>query len=174
MALDTWDTAGLDSSTIPAFGGVDASVAHRAVSFGRVRNDLKSDTTRAGAERSCRQLLGKERRSHKLMTNDNPVDGAQPLAGLIDYQDGSVVSRALLSKATGNVTLFAFDKDQGLSEHTAPHDALVLSIDGELDIKLEGDTHKLSRGEVILMPANKPHAVHAKSRSKMLLVMIRE
>lgn len=108
------------------------------------------------------------------MTQDNLVEGAQSLAGLIDYQDGSVVSRALLSKATGNVTLFAFDKDQSLSEHTAPHDALVLGIDGELDIKLEGDTHRLSRGEVILMPANKPHAVYAKSRSKMLLVMIRE
>ena len=96
------------------------------------------------------------------------------MADLTYYQDGSVVSRALLSKTTGNVTLFAFDKDQSLSEHTSPHDALVLSIDGELEMNIEGDTHRLSRGEVILMPADKPHAVYANLRSKMLLVMIRE
>lgn len=108
------------------------------------------------------------------MTQDSLVEGAQSLAGLIDYQDGSVVSRALLSKATGNVTLFAFDKDQGLSEHSAPHDALVLSMDGEIEVTIAGDRHQLSRGEVILIPANKPHAVYANSRSKMLLVMIRE
>jgi quercetin dioxygenase-like cupin family protein len=108
------------------------------------------------------------------MTQDNLVEGAQSLAGLIDYQEGSVVSRALLSKSTGNITLFAFDKDQNLSEHTSPHDALVLSLDGELDISIEGDTHRLTDGGVILMPAGKPHAVYAATRSKMLLVMIRE
>jgi len=108
------------------------------------------------------------------MPQNNLENGPQSLAGLVDYQEGSVVSRTLLKKSTGTITAFAFDKDQSLSEHTSPHDALVLSLDGELDIKIEGETHRLSRGEVLLMPANKPHAVYANSRSKMLLVMIRE
>jgi quercetin dioxygenase-like cupin family protein len=108
------------------------------------------------------------------MSQENLVEGAHSLDALVDYQDGSVVSRALLSKTTGNVTLFAFDNDQGLSEHSAPHDALVLSLEGELNITIAGDHHQLSDGEVLLLPANKPHAVFAKSKSKMLLVMIRE
>ena len=98
----------------------------------------------------------------------------QSLAGLIDYQDGAVVSRTLLSKSVGTVTLFAFDEDQGLSEHTTPYDALVLVVDGRLDITIDGEPHRLADGEVLLMPAGRPHSVHSIERSKMLLVMIRE
>jgi quercetin dioxygenase-like cupin family protein len=108
------------------------------------------------------------------MTQVNLGNQAQSLAGLVDYQDGSVVSRTVLGKSAGSVTLFAFDKDQSLSEHTTPYDALALSLDGELDITIAGDRHRLLRGEVLFMPANKAHAVHANSRSKMLLVMVRE
>lgn len=108
------------------------------------------------------------------MTRVDLGNRAQSLAGLVDYQDGSVVSRTLLSKSAGSVTLFAFDKDQSLSEHTTPYDALALSLDGELDITIAGDRRRLSRGEILLLPANKAHEVHANSRSKMLLVMVRE
>jgi quercetin dioxygenase-like cupin family protein len=108
------------------------------------------------------------------MTRVNLGNRAQSLAGLVDYQDGSVVSRTLLSKSAGSVTLFAFDKDQSLSEHTTPYDALALSLDGEFDITIAGDRRRLSRGEVLLMPAKKAHEVRANSRSKMLLVMVRE
>ena len=107
------------------------------------------------------------------MTHVNLESHAQSLAGLVEYQTGSVVSRSLLSKPTGSVTLFAFDADQSLSEHTTPYDALALALDGELEVTIAGDRGRLARGEVLLMPANKPHAVHAISRSKMLLVMVR-
>jgi len=100
--------------------------------------------------------------------------GSQSLAGLIAYQDGAIVSRTLLSKPAGTVTLFAFDEGQGLSEHTTPYDALVLAVDGELEISIEADRHRLDEGQVLLLPANRPHAVQASRRSKMLLVMIRE
>ena len=102
--------------------------------------------------------------------------GAQPqsLAGLVEYQPGSVVSRTLVRKSAGTVTLFAFDKEQSLSEHTTPYDALALALDGELEITIAGDRHRLARGEVLHMPANMPHAVLAVLRSKMLLVMVRE
>lgn len=108
------------------------------------------------------------------MTQVNLGNQPQSLAELVDYQDGSVVSRTLLSKSAGTVTLFAFDKDQSLSEHTSPYDALVLALEGELDITIASNHHRLSRGEVLLMPADKPHAVQANSRSKMFLVMVRE
>ena len=101
-------------------------------------------------------------------------NGSQSLAGLIAYQDGAIVSRTLLSKPAGTVTLFAFDQGQGLSEHTTPYDALVLAVDGELEISIDADRHRLGDGQVLLLPANKPHAVQASRRSKMLLVMIRE
>ncbi|GMR10511.1 MAG: cupin domain-containing protein [Anaerolineae bacterium] len=109
-----------------------------------------------------------------MMTELNLEDRAQSLAGLVEYQPGSVVSRTLLSKATGSVTLFAFDKDQSLSEHTTPYDALVLAVDGELEITIAGDRRRLASGDVLLMPANKPHAVHAIARSKIVLIMVRE
>jgi quercetin dioxygenase-like cupin family protein len=95
------------------------------------------------------------------------------LEGLIDYQEGSVVSRTLIDKKTGTVTLFAFDENQGLSEHTAPYDALVYVLDGEVDVTISGKPLKLKKGEVTIMPANDPHALVAKTKFKMLLTMIK-
>jgi quercetin dioxygenase-like cupin family protein len=101
-------------------------------------------------------------------------NGSQSLAGLIAYQDGAIVSRTLLSKPAGTVTLFAFDQGQGLSEHTTPYDALAFAVDGELEISIDADPHRVAQGQVLLMPANRPHAVQARRRGKMLLIMIRE
>jgi quercetin dioxygenase-like cupin family protein len=98
---------------------------------------------------------------------------AAPIASLAEYQKGSVVSRALVSKKTGTVTLFAFDKGQSLSEHTAPFDALVQILDGCAEITLSGKSHLVKAGEIILMPAGEPHALAAPERFKMLLVMIK-
>ena len=95
------------------------------------------------------------------------------LQGRVDYAEGSVVSKTLLKKDTGNITLFAFDAGQGLSEHTAPFDAVVHILDGEADITIGGEVHKVASGELIIMPANVPHALQAVKRFKMLLVMIR-
>lgn len=95
------------------------------------------------------------------------------ITDLLDYQDGSVVSKVLIKKGTGNVTLFAFDKDQGLSEHTTPYDALVQVIDGKADIVLDGKSNITSAGEIIIMPANVPHALKAIEKFKMMLIMIR-
>jgi quercetin dioxygenase-like cupin family protein len=108
------------------------------------------------------------------MTEVNLGTQAQSLSGLVEYQSGSVVSRILLRKAAGTVTLFAFDSEQSLSEHTTPYDALAVALDGELEITIAGDRRRLARGEVLHMPANVPHAVLAVSRSKLLLVMIRD
>ena len=91
----------------------------------------------------------------------------------VDYQNESVVSKTLVKKETGTVTLFAFDEGQGLSEHTAPFDAMVHIIDGKADITISGKRHRLEKGEVIIMPANQPHALKATSKFKMLLVMIK-
>ena len=96
------------------------------------------------------------------------------LAELIDYQEGSVVSRTIVDKEAGTVTLFAFDEDQGLSEHTAPFDALVYGLDGEVEITISGKAVQLKKGEMVIMPANKPHALKATKRFKMLLTMIRQ
>ena len=98
---------------------------------------------------------------------------AHKLADLIDYSAGSVVSRTLIQKPTGTVTLFAFDKGEGLSEHTAPFDALVWILAGMAEITIAGELHPLAAGEMIIMPANQPHALKAVARFKMLLVMIR-
>lgn len=95
------------------------------------------------------------------------------LAELVDYQDGSVVSKEVIKKDKGTVTLFAFDKGQGLSEHTAPFDALVYIFDGEAEIIISGKPHNIKAGEIIIMPANKPHSLKAIERFKMMLVMIR-
>ncbi len=92
---------------------------------------------------------------------------------LVAYQDGAVVSRIVLKRETGNVTLFAFDAGQELSEHTAPYDALVQVVDGEAAITVAGQPHRVRAGEMILMPAHQPHALTAVSRFKMLLTMIR-
>jgi len=95
------------------------------------------------------------------------------LNDLIDYQEGSVVSKEVIKKDKGTVTLFAFDKGQGLSEHTAPFDALVYVFDGKAQIVISGKPRHLKAGEVIIMPANNPHALKAEERFKMMLVMIR-
>jgi quercetin dioxygenase-like cupin family protein len=101
--------------------------------------------------------------------------GAQPhpAIDLIDYQAEAVVSRVILKGKTGTVTIFAFDAGQGLSEHTAPFDALVQILDGEAEITISGKSSIVRAGELILMPANKPHALKAGHRFKMLLIMIR-
>ena len=92
---------------------------------------------------------------------------------LVDYQEGAVVSRTLIDKKTGTVTLFAFSEGQGLSEHTAPFDALVLILEGEADITIAGKTLRLQTSDITIMPADKPHALKAVKRYKMMLVMIR-
>ena len=93
--------------------------------------------------------------------------------GLADYQKGSIVSRTVVDKKTGTVTFFAFDEGQGLSEHTAPFDALVQILEGEAEILIAGEPHRLKAGEMVLMPGGKPHALRALKRFKMLLTMIR-
>jgi len=95
------------------------------------------------------------------------------LQEMIMYQEGSVVSKTLLDKGIGTITLFAFDEGQGLSEHTAPFDAVVQIVDGEAEITISGVKHILKAGQMIIMPANRPHALKAVSRFKMLLTMIR-
>ena len=95
------------------------------------------------------------------------------LAELVNYQDGSVVSRQITKADAGNVTLFAFDQDQELSEHTAPFDALAHVLDGNAEIRISGKAFNLSTGDAIIMPANEPHALKALSPFKMLLTMIR-
>jgi quercetin dioxygenase-like cupin family protein len=95
------------------------------------------------------------------------------LADLIQYQTGSVVSRTLIDKQAGTITLFAFDNGQGLSEHTVPYDALVYIIEGEAEVTISGKPIKLKKGELTVMPANEPHALTAKTKFKMLLVLIR-
>ena len=95
------------------------------------------------------------------------------LNNLITYQKGSVVSRTIISKDTGNVTLFAFEQGQGLSEHTAPFDALVYILDGESEITISGKPIQVKKGDMLIMPANKPHSLKAIKRFKMLLVMIK-
>ena len=98
---------------------------------------------------------------------------ASNLEGLIDYQEGSVVSRTIIERKTGTVTLFAFDVNQGLSEHTAPYDALVYVLDGEVEVSISGKPVQLKKGEITIMPANQPHALAAKTKFKMLLTMIK-
>ncbi len=91
----------------------------------------------------------------------------------VDYQEGAIVSKTIIDRETGTVTLFAFDKGQGLSEHTVPFDALVYVLDGRVKITIEDEDFELKAGEAIIMPANKPHAVDAVERFKMLLTLIR-
>ena len=95
------------------------------------------------------------------------------MADLIAYQDASVVSRTIAKKDSGTITVFAFDQGQGLSEHTAPFDALVHVLDGEVEVTISGEPHKVSAGEMIIMPANEPHALSAVERFKMVLVMLK-
>ncbi|UCH84272.1 MAG: cupin domain-containing protein [Candidatus Latescibacterota bacterium] len=109
--------------------------------------------------------------SDKKNTNDAPQ--VTRLADMVEYQTGSIVSRTLVKQSQGSVTLFAFDKDNALSEHTAPFDALLYIVDGDMEVTIDGEAYFLTAGETILMPANHPHAVRAMSRAKMLLTMIR-
>jgi quercetin dioxygenase-like cupin family protein len=95
-------------------------------------------------------------------------------AEMVAYQDGSVVSRQLLKAPSGSVTVFAFDVGEGLSEHTTPHDALVFVLDGRAEITVLGKAHQVAVGEAILLPGGEPHAVHAKERFTMSLVMLRK
>ena len=116
----------------------------------------------------------------KNTTTENKVksflDPGQPfnLAELIKYNEGSIVSRTLVTNDAGTVTLFAFDEGQGLSEHTAPFDALVHVVDGESEVIIDGKPNMVSAGELILMPANIPHALKANKRFKMILTMLRK
>jgi quercetin dioxygenase-like cupin family protein len=98
---------------------------------------------------------------------------AQPLLGLVNYQEGSVVSRVVLKGEKGNVTIFAFDAGQGLSEHTSPFDALIQAAEGEAEVAVAGKPLALKTGDVVLLPAEKPHSVKAITRFKMVLTMIR-
>lgn len=114
-----------------------------------------------------------------MVENKNPENTknlpaqAVNLADLIAYQVGSVVSSTIIDKKAGTVTLFAFDQKQGLSEHTAPYDALVYILDGEADVVISGKPVRLKNGEFTIMPANEPHALSAVTRFKMLLIMVR-
>lgn len=110
------------------------------------------------------------------MTDPEPIQQkpqAESLATLVNYQAGSIVSRQIIVKKTGTVTLFAFDLGQGLSEHTAPFDALVQVLEGEVEILIDHEPHRLKAGEFIVMPANRPHALNSLTKFKMLLTMIR-
>jgi quercetin dioxygenase-like cupin family protein len=104
---------------------------------------------------------------------ENLVGQALRLADLADYQTGSVVSRTIIDKKTGTVTLFAFDEGQGLSEHTTPFDALVYILDGEAEVVISGKPISVKQGEMVIMPADRPHALRAVKRFKMVLIMIR-
>ena len=98
---------------------------------------------------------------------------AHQILSLVDYQTGAIVSREIVSQPTGTVTVFAFDKGQQLSEHTAPFDALAIVIDGEAEIMIAGRLHRLGEGEMIIMPAHQPHALKAVDKFKMILIMVR-
>ena len=95
------------------------------------------------------------------------------LAQMVAYQDGAVVSRTLVDRKAGTITMFAFARGQGLSEHTAPYDATVYVVDGEAEVTISGKPIKVQAGEMIIMPASQPHALHATTAFKMMLVMIR-
>jgi quercetin dioxygenase-like cupin family protein len=107
------------------------------------------------------------------MNTENLAGQVLDLVGLVAYQAGSIVSRTLVDRSTGTITLFAFDKGQGLSEHTAPFDALVLVLDGEAEVTISGRPQQVKNGEMVIMPANAPHALRALRRFKMMLVMIK-
>jgi quercetin dioxygenase-like cupin family protein len=112
------------------------------------------------------------------MTDDRGTaptfDGATSLAELVQYQTGAVVSRTILKRRSGTVTAFAFDEGEGLSEHTAAFDALVSMIEGTAEITVAGLAHRIAAGQILQLPAGRPHALKALTRFKMLLVMIRE
>ena len=110
---------------------------------------------------------------HSIQTQRTSRRAGGRTAEFVNYQDGAVVSREIVKKPTGKVTLFAFDAGQGLSEHTAPFDALVQVLEGEAEIMVSGQPHRVQGGEMILLPAGQPHALQAIQRFKMMLTMIR-
>lgn len=107
------------------------------------------------------------------MSNEYAKTEVRNLKQMLQYQEKAVVSRMLVKNSAGNVTLFAFDGDEGLSEHTAPYDALVIGVEGRAEIPIGGAVHTVGEGDSLLMPANVPHAVNPLGGFKMLLVMIR-
>ena len=109
----------------------------------------------------------------KQTINEKYIAKANDLESLIAYQADSVISKTIIGKKAGTVTLFAFDKEQGLSEHTAAYDALVYMLDGEAQITISGKGIVVKKGEMVILPANEPHALEALSPYKMLLVMIK-
>jgi quercetin dioxygenase-like cupin family protein len=96
------------------------------------------------------------------------------LRDLVQYQGGTIASRMIVNQKAGSITLFSFDEDESLSEHTAPYDAVVTILDGECEVWVGGTTHRMKEGETIIFPANVPHALSATKKFKMMLVMIRE
>jgi quercetin dioxygenase-like cupin family protein len=104
---------------------------------------------------------------------DSMTQQVSNMNDMVAYQDGSIVSKEIIKKPTGTVAIFAFDQDQGLSEHTAPFDALVQIVDGEAEIIISGESHHLKQGEMIIMPAGAPHALKALTQFKMMLVMFK-
>jgi len=108
------------------------------------------------------------------MANDSTTAPAvRNLKQMLQYQEQAVVSRMLVKNPAGNVTLFAFEGNEGLSEHTAPYDALIVGVEGRAEVLLDGVRHVVGEGDSLLMPANVPHAIHPVGGFKMLLVMIR-
>jgi quercetin dioxygenase-like cupin family protein len=121
-------------------------------------------------------IFGWRRRNldqNRNLENSKLAAQAKTLAELIAYQEGAVVSRTLIDKTAGTVTLFAFDADQGLSEHTAPFDALIYAVDGEAEVIVSGKSIKLKAGEVTMLPVGEPHSLKALTRFKMMLIMVR-
>ena len=108
-----------------------------------------------------------------MKNKTQPEPQATMLRNLIDYQVDSVVSRTIIDKEAGTVTLFAFDEEQGLSEHTAPYDAMVYVLEGEARVTISGKPIMVRQGEMTIMPANRPHALFAVAKFKMLLIMVR-
>ena len=111
--------------------------------------------------------------NNEIEPEENVVVSKDNLEALIAYQKDSVVSKTIIGKKTGTVTLFAFDKGQGLSEHTAPYDSMVYLVDGEAEVTVSGKEIILIKGDTIILPANKPHSLKALNEFKMLLVMIK-
>jgi quercetin dioxygenase-like cupin family protein len=127
-------------------------------------------------ENDLREILSKVACGEKqTVEKSKKVEKAQTIemAGFVEYQEGSIVSRTIIDKKAGTITFFAFDEGQGLSEHVAPYDALVSILEGEAQVEISGKTLNLKNGEMIILPANKPHALKAIKKFKMMLIMIK-
>jgi quercetin dioxygenase-like cupin family protein len=124
------------------------------------------------------QIEELRRKSMTPITKQKTMEGMAGrvfrLGELVNYQTGAIVSREVISQKTGTVTVFAFDKGQQLSEHTAPFDAMVVGVDGDAEVFIGGEPNRVKSGDTIIMPANVPHALQAVGRFKMLLIMIKK